>query len=138
MAAESEAPVQVEETETASVTVEGEGVFELLANMNLQQLSSKVELFLSVLSALHLADPTAFSKVLNVKGRNRLYFANSKEQLMEAGSSTNPKQIPSSEYWVVTNNNTGKKVSMLKEVTEVLGYSQSDSERLRAVFAPGS
>ena len=122
----------------ADVNTDSEGVFSLLASTTIDASASKVEIFLQVLSALHQTNSSAFKRVLDVKGRNRLYFANSKEELLASGSSTNPKQVPASEFWVVTNNNTGKKVAILKEVAQVLGYSQQDTQRLVAVFAPES
>ena len=111
-------------------------VFQRLAEMDLNQQNSRVEQFLSVLSALHGAHPEDFARVLDVKGRNRLYFATSKEELLKSGSSTNPKQVPDSEYWVVTNNNTAKKVSMLSQVATVLDYSAEECKKLAALFAP--
>ncbi|MCC2616005.1 replication initiation negative regulator SeqA [Aestuariibacter halophilus] len=115
--------------------VEGEGVFAILNAHQDQEPQSRVEHFLQILAALHQAHPERFDNVLSVKGRNRLYFATSKEALLESGSSTNPKQVPGTHYWVVTNNNTAKKVAMLNEVAEALGYPQSDAQRLTALFA---
>lgn len=82
-----------------------------------------VERFMFILGVLHEIHGKSFSKVETIKGKNRVYFAQSKEQLLETGSSTNPKLIPNSEFWVVTNNNTAKKVNMLKQVLSVLDYS---------------
>lgn len=95
-----------------------------------------VDRFLSILAALARFNPESFSKVLELRGRNRVYFATSKDQLLVSGSSTNPKQLPESHYWVVTNNNTGKKVTMLQEVVRVLGYSDADSQRLAELLDP--
>lgn len=86
--------------------------------------STVVERFLLVLSAIHKANPAAFNKVLNIRGKGRDYFANSKQHLLATGSSTNPKAIPDSDYWVVTNNNTSKKASILRLVSEAIGYDE--------------
>lgn len=112
----------------------GDDVFAILDAMKTGEQTSRVELFLSILAAMHKANPSTFNKVLRVRGRNRLYFGASKAQLLEAGSSTNPKQIPGSEFWVVTNNNTAKKESMLSEVAEVLGYSSQQAQKLLEAF----
>ena len=131
-----EAPVAEAEAEQV-VTSTGNGdVFQRINDMKLDPQSSRVEQFLAILSALHGAHSAEFAKVLDVKGRNRLYFAKSKEELLKSGSSTNPKQVPGSQYWVVTNNNTAKKVSMLTQVANVLSYSTGDSKKLAALFAP--
>ena len=66
-----------------------------------------------------------------IKGRNRLYFGRSAEALSEAGSSTNPKPIPNTEFWVITNSNTTRKKMMLTETAIKLGYSEQDAERIR-------
>ena len=83
---------------------------------------------LSVLARVHKKQ---FNKVLDIKGRNRLYFATSAEALSEAGSSTNPKQIPNTSFWVITNSNTTRKKMMLTETAIKLGYSEQDAERIR-------
>ncbi|MCM2680792.1 replication initiation negative regulator SeqA [Echinimonas agarilytica] len=86
--------------------------------------------FLLILSALHHQFSDNFNVVNDIRGRDRLYFATSKEQLLAAGSSTNPKSIEGSEYWVVTNNNTHKKRAILIEVCERLGLDADIKERL--------
>lgn len=108
-------------------------VFELLENQPIDTESSRVQQWLHVLSALHQVNTDRFSKVLEITGRNR--FSDNKALLLEAGSSTNPKAIPNSRYWVVTNNNTAKKLSMLTQVCELLGYSQEHTQALVAKLA---
>jgi negative modulator of initiation of replication len=107
---------------------EQSNVFDILDRDPLDYENSRVQQWLHVLSALHQANPSTFNKVLEISGRNR--FAADKSQLLEAGSSTNPKSIPNSQYWVVTNNNTAKKLSMLSQVCELLGYSDSETAQL--------
>jgi negative modulator of initiation of replication len=77
--------------------------------------------FIYVLSELHNYSPERFADVLSITGRNRIYFATSKADLLAAGSSTVPRAIPNSPYWVVTNTNTGKKRAMLKRVAAIMG-----------------
>ena len=85
-----------------------------------------VEKFLFALSALAKANADAFASVLEIKGSDRLYFATSKDSLLASGSSTNPKSIPDSHYWVVTNNNSIKKMNILKQVMQGLGYAEAE------------
>ena len=113
-----------------------ENVFELLQSSNLAEMTKKVEQFLAILAALYQAKPQQFAKVLQIKGGNRIYFATSKEQLLAERSTTNPKQILPSSYWVMTNNNTAKKVSILRQVAEALGYGAADAQKLAVIFAP--
>lgn len=97
---------------------------------DLSACATVVERFLRVLSGLHSHYPEAFGGVLSIKGKGRDYFATSKDHLLATGSSTNPKAIPSSNYWVVTNNNTSKKASILKQVAETLGYPAQQQKDL--------
>ncbi|QPG04640.1 replication initiation negative regulator SeqA [Salinimonas marina] len=101
----------------------------------LKDYTKRVDLFLFMLAQLHELHPQEFAEVEKIKGKNRVYFATSKEALLKTGSSTNPKQIPGSAFWVVTNNNTAKKVAMLEQVLQLLGYDQKTSNSLLNRFA---
>ena len=109
----------------------GSTVFDLINRQDLQAESSVVGRFLFILSTLARAHKRQFANVLEIKGRNRLYFGLSAEALSEAGSSTNPKQIPNTSFWVITNSNTPRKKMMLTETALKLGYSEQDAERIR-------
>lgn len=125
---------EVPATETVVVAPVGavnSNIFDLLSKQDLQAESSVVGRFLFILSALARAHKKQFNKVLEIKGRNRLYFGRSAAELSEAGSSTNPKPIPNTEFWVITNSNTTRKKMMLTETAMKLGYSEQDAERIR-------
>jgi negative modulator of initiation of replication len=111
-------------------------VFTELEGQQLQAIPKMVERWLLVLSIIYKHNSQQFIKVLGMSGRNRTYFATDKETLLATGSSTNPKNVPGSDYWVITNNNTVKKINMLKEVAEQVGFNQSEIEQLIAIFAP--
>lgn len=102
----------------------------------LSTFTKRVDQFLFILSAAHKLNAENFKHVESIIGKNRTYFATSKEALLENGSSTNPKAIPDSEYWVVTNNNTAKKVNMLEQVLRKLGYAPDVVETIVTRFAP--
>ena len=86
--------------------------------------------FIYILQRLHKTQPKRFYEVLSIRGPSRVYFAMSKEALLAAGSSTNPKQIPDSPYWVVTNNTTDKKREMVTSVCRKLGYGAKTTESI--------
>ncbi|WP_088328844.1 replication initiation negative regulator SeqA [Lacimicrobium sp. SS2-24] len=111
-------------------------LFGYLERVGVSRQKRTVDRFLTLLGALAKFNPDRFSKVLELRGRNRVYFATSKDQLMASGSSTNPKQLPESHYWVVTNNNSAKKMTMLQEVARVLAYSDADTRALAALLEP--
>lgn len=79
--------------------------------------------FLGVLGAAYSQKKGDFEKVLAVQGRERTYFAKSREDIIKSGNSTQPRQIPGSPFWVMTNSPTLQKKAMLREVLEALGYS---------------
>ena len=106
-------------------------VFNILNKEELAMQKGVVGRFLFILSALHRTHKTDFSAVLDVQGRDRVYFATSKEALVNSGSSMNPKNITDSEYWVMTNSNTTRKKMMLHEVALGLGYSAEQAEKIR-------
>ncbi|MCL1089444.1 replication initiation negative regulator SeqA [Shewanella profunda] len=77
--------------------------------------------FLFLLESLYQLTPKQFAQILHIQGRDRLYFARSREELLEASASANPKEIGSSGFWVTTNNNTAKKRAILSEVLVQFG-----------------
>ncbi len=93
----------------------------LLSETSLDAQKGAVGRFLYALECLHAAAPGRFEQVLQIQGRDRLYFATSKEALLKASKSANPKEIGCSGFWVTTNNNTAKKRTILEEALQQLG-----------------
>lgn len=106
-------------------------VFDVMSRADLAGQRSVVSRFLTILSMLHRCHSQSFKSVLDISGRDRQYFATSAAALEASGTSTNPKQIPDAPYFVVTNNNTTRKKSMLTQVALELGYSQTEAEKIR-------
>jgi negative modulator of initiation of replication len=122
----------VEKAAASAVPVgKSSSVFDFISPQDLSAEQSVVGRFLFILSALSRAHRGDFAQVLEIKGRNRLYFGQSEASLLEAGSSTNPKPIPNTDFWVITNSNTTRKKMMLTEVAGKFGYSPVDVERIR-------
>ena len=118
------------QTVTASTQVKG-NVFNVLNKEELAMQKGVVGRFLFILAALYRTHKKDFANVLEIKGRDRVYFATSKEALLESGSSMNPKNITDTEYWVMTHSNTTRKKMMLHEVALCLGYSADEAEKIR-------
>ncbi len=106
-------------------------VLESVVSTELDAQKGKVGRFLYLLSVLYQCHPDQFDNVLRIRGRNRLYFATCEQELEASGNSTNPKEVPGSGYWVITNSNTSKKQAMLKRAALELGYTKLDAEKLR-------
>ncbi len=124
-------PTATQNDEVIETSSNGQKVFDILSKQDLQAELSVVGRFLVILSALARTHKATFASVLEIKGRNRVYFGRNEADLLEAGSSTNPKQIPNSEFWVITNSNTTRKKMMLTEAALKLGYSQEEAELIR-------
>lgn len=125
LAVNPNAPV---EKETSEAT---ESVFNRLNEQDVRVQKSVVARFLYILSMLYRCHPVEFSTVVDIRGRDRQYFARSEDALLTSGNSTNPKQIPDAPFWVITNTNTTKKKSMLTHVAQKLGYDALDAEKIR-------
>jgi len=123
-------------TEVAPVveTVDLPSIDNVLNYINKEELAMQrgaVGRFLLILAALYRVNKEHFSVVSEIRGRDRLYFATSKDELSASGSSTKPLQIPDSPFWVMTNSNTTRKKMMLTKASLALGYSDEDAEKIR-------
>jgi len=143
VAISDEAEVKIEETEAKKAVekelvidtaISHETVFNFINKEELAMQRGAVGRFLLILAALYRAHPNQFSVVNEISGRDRLYFANSENKLAESGSSTKPRQIPESPFWVITNSNTTRKKMMLTKASISLGYSDSDVEKIRELL----
>jgi len=111
-----------------------ETVFNYINKEELGMQRGAVGRFLLILAALYRVHPQQFSLVREIRGRDRLYFSDNESDLNASGSSTKPRQIPDSPYWVITNSNTTRKKMMLTEVAVSLGYGESDAEKIRELL----
>jgi negative modulator of initiation of replication len=109
-------------------------VFNFINKEELAMQRGAVGRFLLILAALYRAHPKQFDVVTEISGRDRLYFADSENELAESGSSTKPRQIPDSPFWVITNSNTTRKKMMLTKAATSLGYSESNVEKIRELL----
>ena len=94
---------------------------EFLASTEFRFAKGAVGRFLAVLSWLYKKDSAAFSVVEDIRGRGRIYFSKSVQELEQSGRSVNPKKIPDSPFWVITTTPTDLKQQILGEVMEALG-----------------
>ena len=111
-----------------------ETVFNYVNKEELAMQRGAVGRFLLILAALYRGHAAQFSVVTEISGRDRLYFANTEQALAASGSSTKPRQIPDSPFWVMTNSNTTRKKMMLTKVANALGYSDEDAEKIRELL----
>ncbi|GAB3526213.1 replication initiation negative regulator SeqA [Photobacterium alginatilyticum] len=78
--------------------------------------------FMMILSSLYRIDPKGFTEAAAIKGRTRIYFAESKDTLLASGKTTKPKAIPETPFWVITNTNTDRKRQMVEQLMGKMNF----------------
>ncbi len=91
---------------------------------------SVMDQFLNLLSFLHRENLDNFAILQSMEGRKRKYIARSEQELENSGNSVNPKRVPNTPYWAVTNNSTDNKKLLLRQALTLLGYG---AETIRVV-----
>ena len=107
-----------------------EALEQLLAQAGFAEKESAIDRFLLILWALYRLEPAAFTRATEIKGRKRVYFAKSDEELQANGKTTKPRQVPDSPYWVISNTNTGRKRYIVAQLMAAMGYPQEQIDRL--------
>ncbi|WP_439240789.1 replication initiation negative regulator SeqA [Lonepinella sp. BR2474] len=130
-----EPPVQTAPTEVKQG--DSRALVALLDAPEFKQETKAVVRFLTILSGLYQSNPTDFSAAIrseNVQGRTRVYFAQDEQTLLAAGNHTKPKQIPNSPHWVITNNNSGRKMIMFEGVMREMGFDEKTIDYVKNAF----
>jgi negative modulator of initiation of replication len=111
--------------------------FDFLKRPELFRHMNNSQRFLFILSWAFRKHEKDFAKVISIEGNRRKYFAHDPEALLKSGSSVNPRQIPDSPFWVITNNSTAKKCEMISDVFQMLNYQPEDtSAMIRIAMKP--
>lgn len=84
--------------------------------------------FMCALGWLSKKHGAEFAMVQHYTGRGRTYFARDPQTILDGGSSTNPKRIPESEFWVCTNLSNKMKSQILDGVMTILGYPPQERQ----------
>ncbi|PSJ37488.1 replication initiation regulator SeqA [Zobellella taiwanensis] len=108
----------------------GQGISQMLAANELAEQESAIDRFMHILSVLYRENPAGFAQASDIKGRKRIYFADSEAALLAAGNTTKPKAIEGSPYWVITNTNTGRKRNIIAQLMAAMGYPHGLIERV--------
>ncbi len=100
------------------------GLQALLDSGELQKEEKSINRFMLVLSTLYRDDPVGFTQATEIKGRKRVYFSQDPEALRASGSTTKPKPVPETPFWVITNTNTSRKQNMVAQLMASMGYGE--------------
>lgn len=115
-------------------------LYQLLHSAEFQQENKAVNRFLAILTQLYQTNANAFAQAIDnevVQGRTRTYFAQDEQTLLKSGNHTKPKQIPHSPYWVITNNNSGRKMIMLEGVMRGMQLPENLINQVKDAFVGG-
>ena len=97
--------------------------------------SGQMAVFLRILAEMHEKHPETFERIANVRGRERVYFARSAAEIEASGASTNPSQIPGSDWWAIGTTSTSDKAKILARVFLEVGCSPDDVLRWETEFS---
>ena len=100
------------------------GLEALLDSGELQKEEKSINRFMQVLSTLYRDNPVGFTQATEIKGRKRVYFSQDPEALRASGSTTKPKPVPQTPFWVITNTNTSRKQNMVAQLMASMGYGE--------------
>lgn len=115
-------PVAAEVTAPSPTMADAMGLETLLDSGELQKEEKSINRFMQVLSTLYRDDPVGFTQATEIKGRKRVYFSRDPDALRASGSTTKPKQVPQTPFWVITNTNTSRKQNMVAQLMASMGY----------------
>lgn len=131
-----EQPVKAETTVPAAPVTQPQpladamGLEALLDSGELQKEEKSINRFMLVLSTLYRDNPESFTQATEIKGRKRVYFSQDPEALRASGSTTKPKQVPDTPFWVITNTNTSRKQNMVAQLMASMGYDEDLTARV--------
>ncbi|MBW3782836.1 replication initiation negative regulator SeqA [Aeromonas veronii] len=114
-------PVAVAQPSTVATR---QGLQALLDSGELQKEEKSINRFMLVLSTLYRDNPEGFTQATEIKGRKRVYFSQDPEALRASGSTTKPKPVPDTPFWVITNTNTSRKQNMVAQLMASMGYGE--------------
>jgi negative modulator of initiation of replication len=83
-----------------------------------------VQRYLYLLQAVERRRPRDFHHVLAVRGRTRVYFARTEREIEKSGKTTEPRAIPGTPYWALTNMPTREKQRILRNILTMLGFGE--------------
>lgn len=136
---ESEQPLSVHIPPVSEAVIQQtvNKVRQLLNSAEFQQESRAVSRFLALLKVLYQNNPDSFAQATEqeaFQGRSRTYFAADEATLLAAGNHTKPKQIPDTPYWVITNNNSARKMLMLERTMQFMQLPENLINEVRTYF----
>ena len=85
----------------------------------------EVQRYLYLLRCIQQLRPLDFRNVLQIRGRERLYFARTAREIESSGKATQPRAIPGSGYWALTNLPAREKERILRSAMTMLTFDEN-------------
>jgi negative modulator of initiation of replication len=96
---------------------------DVLNEKNLGLKRNVVDRYLWLLSKIYGLRRETFREIFSLKGRTRAYFGFSKEEILKFGEASNPKLIPETKFWALTNTSTQNKARIIRDAMGILNFS---------------
>lgn len=84
----------------------------------------EVDRYVHLLAIVASQRKQRFAAVEQIRGRTRTYFATSAAPIEGSGIATQPRPIPGTQYWVLTNLPNREKERILRNVMTLLDFSE--------------
>ncbi len=104
----------------------GARITDLQSHLNKLTTIQVVDRFLTILGWIRTQDSEKFEGVKNIRGPQRIYFSRNKVDIEKSGCGTAPKQIPGSDWFVLTNSDTQTKKQLLMDVLELFSFTYDE------------
>jgi negative regulator of replication initiation len=104
----------------------------ILTAMELAGARTAIARHMLILRKLHDIHGDRFAAITEIRGRRRLYFSTSHEELDRSGSSVFPRSIEGTRYFAATNLSDDKKERTLLAVLWKLGYERMNAREIAA------
>lgn len=109
--------------ESSSKNVHSSELIDLVNSNDFLAEQKNINRFISILSTLYCSQHSLFSIAsTSLHGRKRRYLAKDKETLQRFGNNTKPRHITNTPYFVITNTNTARKVSIIEQIMKNMNF----------------
>jgi negative modulator of initiation of replication len=130
----SASEVQTSPVEETKITKHENQICDFVDSIAFKEIRISKKRFMSLLQYVLKHKRDALSRILNVQGRSRLYFATSEKEIRTSGKSTFPEEITGTGIYVTTNLSNDRKINIIESVLREFGedreFAREASKRI--------
>jgi len=97
--------------------------------------NNDTSLYLRILAFIFSEHKSDFTQIELIKGEDRIYFSKDRNEVESSGNQMKSRQIPGSDYWTFTNENSGRKETIIREALRNFGYSSETMNTASLYFS---